>query len=256
MQNDKDVVSYLVKKQNELFSCSQSLLQLDEPNNPFSLLGLPMGNDLNSYKMGLLGASHDDFLNRCCNFKFTVVLDGDMLDTSISPTDELYYTDEESESLNLDEMKKDWLRDAYGKQLAQSKPKTYLLKLIEYNKIVTNESMESAGQTQERNEISRVIFYLMKQGSNKNEYKQYIENYQFQGVVTEQRFMVMEIIKLVRKNILILYKKCFNFLTVRVVQKQKKTTFVHFKDTKLERGYYISFVNKIADLYDKIKEIA
>ena len=41
--------------------------------------------------------------------------------------------------------------------------------------------------------------------------KNEMENYQFQGLLTEQQSLIFSIIKLTKKNIQTLYKKCQNF---------------------------------------------
>ena len=79
-------------------------------------------------------------------------------------------------------VKRAWLMNAYGDLIGQSQPKTYLLKLVEYNKIEINENDLYLEQS---TEIELVMCRLMKQKLMNDELKHDLETYSFQGILTE-----------------------------------------------------------------------
>lgn len=114
---------------------------------------------------------------------------------------------------------------------------------------------------------------LMKQRLVNDEDKNYLEKYNFQGIHNEQQALLFSIIKLVKKNVTTLYKKCFNFISVKHVRKGasfsqhmeesradngelKKHTFVYFKDAVQEKRQYLEMARKMADLYEEMKNKA
>lgn len=61
---------------------------------------------------------------------------GSVLEDLGSPKlDELFYSDSMADYMKNDKTKQRWLQQAYGDIVSRSQPKTYLLKLVEYNKI-------------------------------------------------------------------------------------------------------------------------
>jgi hypothetical protein len=71
-----------------------------------------------------------------------------------------YYCDSAEDSQKAGLFKKNWLIDAYGEIVHKSQPKTYLLKLVEYNKIEINESGDQCFI--QNTEIETVMCCLMK----------------------------------------------------------------------------------------------
>lgn len=87
----------------------------------------------------------------------------------------------------------------------KSASKAQLLKLVEYNKI---EICENDGFLEQHTEIEVVICKLMRQRLINDELKHELETHQFQGLLTEQQSIIFSIIKLTKKSIHTLYKKC------------------------------------------------
>lgn len=57
------------------------------------------------------------------------------MDEASAQIEELYYSELMPDNPTEEAAKRTWLNDAYGDVVGKSQPKTYLLKLVEYNKI-------------------------------------------------------------------------------------------------------------------------
>ena len=108
------------------------------------------------------------------------------------------------------EKKNKWLNDAYGPITEKSSHKTQLLKLVEFNKI---EICENDSFLEQRTEIEVTICKLMRQKLINDDLKNTLDSYQFQGLVSEQQSLIYSIIKLTKKSIHTLYKKCANVIS-------------------------------------------
>ena len=104
------------------------------------------------------------------------------LDEDKAQLDELYYSDLMPDHPIEEASKKSWLQTAYGDLINKSQPKTYLLKLVEYNKI---EIIENDSFLMQTTEIEIVMCRLMKSRLINDELKHELETYSFQGILAE-----------------------------------------------------------------------
>jgi hypothetical protein len=124
---------------------------------------------------------------------------------------DLLYSDGAASQKDI-ERRSRWLYDTYGKIAEKSEHKSQLLKLIEYNKI---EICENDGFLEQKTEIEIVICKLMRQRLINDELKHELESHQFQGLLTEQWSLIYSIVKLTKKSIHTLYKKCANVIMTK-----------------------------------------
>jgi len=98
--------------------------------------------------------------------------------------------------------------------------------LVEYNKIVIHE-IEEGGKSylQQSTDIEIVICKLMKQRLMNEDLRTKMEQHEFQGLTTEQHSLVYSMVCLTRRNIQILYKKCYNLTTVKIVKNKQEERF-------------------------------
>jgi len=173
---------------------------------------------------------------------------------------ELLYSDQPLSQLEV-ERKSRWLIESYGPIAEKSAQKSQLLKLVEYNKI---EICENDGFLEQRTEIEVVICKLMRQRLINDDLKHELDNHQFQGLATEQQSLIYSIIKLTKKSIHTLYKKCANVVMTKC-SFQQQVTFgpakggpapqyqqVYLKDLCINNKDYIDIARKMADIYEEM----
>ena len=103
-----------------------------------------------------------------------------------------------------------------------SGPKIYMLKLIEFNKIAILEKYGYAAAIDRSDledvqlaEIQSCMTRLMRQRLLRDELRTQLEEYEFVGTLSEQKAIICSLVKMSKKIINILYKKCFNFTVVK-----------------------------------------
>ena len=94
-----------------------------------------------------------------------------------SLVDEIYFSEKDIDKLIAQAMNKNWLIDAYEKVVTNNTPqKTYLLKLVEFNKIAI---LENDTFLQQNTEIEVLMVQLMKSRITKNEQMLQLQNHPF-----------------------------------------------------------------------------
>lgn len=122
-------------------------------------------------------------------------------------------------------------------------PKLYLLKLIEFNKIAILEKHGYSTATlshhgghimiedeQQITEVQQCMTRLMRQTVIWEELRHELEDYDFEGSLAEQKAIVFSLVKMSKKLIGILYKKCFNFTIVKQKNPPHPTDFASLVD--------------------------
>ncbi|CDW83624.1 UNKNOWN [Stylonychia lemnae] len=175
----------------------------------------------------------------------------DILEDMDPKLGELIYSDQFPTNQKVIDQKSKWIQEAYGPIVEKSTHKTQLLQLIEYNKIAIR---ENDGYMEQKTVIEIIICKLMRQRLMNYELKSQIENHQFQGLETEQLSLIFSIVKLTKKSIHTLYKKCQNFTMTKEVNETRGNTVqqVYVKDLKLSKRDYMDMVRKMVDLYDEM----
>ena len=101
-----------------------------------------------------------------------------------------------------------------------------------------------------------------------------MEEYEFEGTLSEQKAIIYSLVKMSKKTINILYKKCFNFTVVKQKKapaaigslanlinfscaaapskRETKVTEVLWKDTLSEQRAYIHLLQKLAETYENM----
>ena len=90
--------------------------------------------------------------------------------------EELFYSDRMSDRQSEIVSQVNWLNKAFGDSICKSTPKTYLLKLVEYNKA---EIVENDKFIQQKTEIEVALCKFMKQKLMNDEIKYMIDSYGF-----------------------------------------------------------------------------
>ena len=153
------------------------------------------------------------------------------------------------------ERKSRWLIEVYGPVVERSVHKARLLQLVEYNKIVIHEIQESNNVfLQQSTDIEVVICKLMKQRLVNEDLRAKLEKHEFQGLSTEQHSLVYAMICLARRNVQILYRKCYNLTMIKTVLKEQgeRCKEVLVKDLVQHQHAYVDLARKLGDVYEEM----
>ena len=149
----------------------------------------------------------------------------------------------------------DWLEKTFPVAKQRNQAYTYMLKVVEYNKIELLENDMFLAQHTEFEETMEDLFYQQKHVCPALQEEFLQQN--FEGTLAEQHSVMLGLIRMSKKMVHILYKKCKAFAYVQqstTVARQPKDVMVYLKLVKHERVLYGDFLRKMADLYTSLLE--